>query len=175
MSKDNEKVEYTNIEEQDYSKFEQNNKVEGFYPFGNNGFWHSGIHIEGAEIKGINKKAEDRTIDENKTFTDMASAIKPLLGGKLISYRIAGDYKKIALRDKISEREYNQLSQNIRSCYKSDTKAKFRELKNKSAKDEVVPVNFFLIEHEIGKDFLKFYSLYYNIQCDKVRLANYYN
>lgn len=166
-------VEYTNKPEGDYSQFETNNNVGGYYPFGENGFWHSGVHVEGAEIKGIGKKDEERSEDEKATFTDEKNAVKPILNGKIVACRINSQYKKIPLEDIIKSKEFNQLLQKYQNFYKYDKKKNRYLLKNSSEENEIISNNFYLIEHEVENGLIKFYTLYYNLLCDKQRLNGY--
>jgi hypothetical protein len=79
----------------------QDNEIRkgGHYPVGNNKSWHSGIHI-------------------NTEKKDIETAIKPVIGGELVAYRINEDYQTIPLEKEISGVAYSKLNNNVRKLYR---------------------------------------------------------
>jgi len=130
----------------------ENRTFEGRFPVGQNGFWHSGIHVRSEKIY-------------------------PMLDGHLVAYRIADEYAEVDRPSSIFQSEWEALREFERYFYEPDRRCRVRRntysLRNQNPPPRERFTNgFFLVRHNLrtnimGRDRtpkeLEFFTLYTNI------------
>jgi hypothetical protein len=136
------------------------NTFSGRYPVGNNGFWHSGIHVRSRKVY-------------------------PMLEGWLVAYRISEDYKRIPRPEELSTDQFNSLDESLKNLYEVVNQTpRYRLITPCQSPDELYSNSFFLIKHQIRlpvpsnsslqrHDILEFFTLYTNIKHAPKRNNNY--
>jgi hypothetical protein len=144
-------VDVTNAEDV-YRLNELSSSFAGRYPVGENGCWHSGIHI-----------------NRNSRFA------YPLLDGLLAAYRISKDYKEVPRLSEIRGDERGKLQRLEQELYEENpTKGNMYRLKNnltneqKKILTEKYTDSFILCKHQVKlssppNKTLEFFTLYTNI------------
>jgi hypothetical protein len=121
-----------------YAINECNHPSAGRYPVGQNGCWHSGIHIN--------------ALDSGTTHMP----VYPIIGGELAAYRIFREDKRVPRLKEITAEEFSHLAWYEQKLYIKDTKRpanyKLKDsftAEEKKYLDEKYAAGFMLIKHSV--------------------------
>ncbi|MDR2943215.1 MAG: hypothetical protein LBV17_11550 [Treponema sp.] len=120
--------------------------LEGRYPVGENGFWHSGIHVRSKKVY-------------------------PIMEGFLVAYRISDEYTSIPRLEELSAEQYKKLDFSEQNLYEEFRK-KYRLKTPCQYPNKLYSNSFFLIKHKVrlpampnrtDPNILEFFTLYTNM------------